>query len=167
MTSMKISHTKFQSFHSEVVKALTELDKFEKKVNAAGKMVTWHAVSLSADMVKAISSGELSFEDARAQIAEPQGKDDSAIKTLAVPHLPTPLPILLGCSTAWIKAQAKWPAVFGYGVIHRLNYQLTPERRRLQRGLIALGRGDGEFYWSLTIYLVRSRVLFRNVSFRL
>jgi len=67
----------------EVVKALTELDKFEKKVNMAGKMVTWHAVSLSADMVKAISSGELSFEDARAQIAEPQGKDDSAIKTLA------------------------------------------------------------------------------------
>ena len=67
----------------EVVKALTELDKFEKKVNMAGQMVTWHAVSLSADMVKAISSGELSFEDARAQIAEPQGKDDSAIKTLA------------------------------------------------------------------------------------
>jgi phage portal protein BeeE len=67
----------------EVVKALTELDKFEKKVNAAGKMVTWHAVSLSADMVKAISSGELSFEDARAQIAEPRVKDDSAIKALA------------------------------------------------------------------------------------
>jgi hypothetical protein len=67
----------------EVVKALTELDKFEKKVTAAGKMVTWHAVSLSADMVKAISSGELSFEEARAQIAEPQVKDDSAIKALA------------------------------------------------------------------------------------
>ena len=67
----------------EVVKALTELDKFEKKVNAAGKMVTWHAVSLAPDMVKAISSGELSFEDARAQIAEPQLKDDNAIKTLA------------------------------------------------------------------------------------
>ena len=71
----------------EVVKALTELDKFEKKVTAAGKMVTWHAVSLSADMVKAITSGELSFEDARAQIAEPQEvapiRDDSAIKSLA------------------------------------------------------------------------------------
>ncbi len=67
----------------EVVKALTELDKFEKKVSAAGKMVTWHAVSLSADMVRAISSGDLSFEDARAQIAEPQVKDDSAIKALA------------------------------------------------------------------------------------
>lgn len=45
--------------------------------------MTWHAVSLSADMVKAISSGELSFEEARAQIAEPQVKDDSAIKALA------------------------------------------------------------------------------------
>jgi len=71
----------------EVVKALTELDKFEKKVNAAGKMVTWHAVSLAPDMVKAITSGELSFEDARAQIAEPQEvapiRDDSAIKSLA------------------------------------------------------------------------------------
>ena len=73
----------------EVVKALTELDKFEKKVNAAGKMVTWHAVSLAPDMVKAISSGELSFEDARSQIAEPQEvtpviiRDDSAIKSLA------------------------------------------------------------------------------------
>ena len=71
----------------EVVKALTELDKFEKKVSAAGKMVTWHAVSLAPDMVKAITSGELSFEDARAQIAEPQEvapiRDDSAIKSLA------------------------------------------------------------------------------------
>ena len=52
-------------------------------------MVTWHAVSLSADLVKAISSGELSFEDAREQIAEPQEvtpviiRDDSAIKSLA------------------------------------------------------------------------------------
>ena len=50
-------------------------------------MVTWHAVSLAPDMVKAITSGELSFEDARAQIAEPQEvtpiRDDSAIKSLA------------------------------------------------------------------------------------
>lgn len=77
----------------EVVKALTELDKFEKKVSAAGKMVTWHAVSLSPDMVKAISSGELSFEDAREQVKgtinkegttdAPPPRDDSAIKTLA------------------------------------------------------------------------------------
>lgn len=52
----------------EVVKALVELDKWEAKVAAAGKMVTWHAVNLPADLVAEIKSGELTFEQAREMI---------------------------------------------------------------------------------------------------
>lgn len=61
------------------VRALVELDKWEKKVKATGKMVTWHAVDLSPDIVKAVKDG-MPFEDARAMIGAPQ---DSAIKLLA------------------------------------------------------------------------------------
>jgi hypothetical protein len=54
----------------EVIKRITELDKFEKKVNAAGKMVTWHAVSLPLDMVKALTDGTMTFDEAKAQIKD-------------------------------------------------------------------------------------------------
>jgi hypothetical protein len=49
-------------------KSLIELDRWEKKVEKAGKMVTWHAVDLPVDMVKAITDGTLSFADARNRI---------------------------------------------------------------------------------------------------
>ncbi len=52
----------------ETVRALVELDKWQAKVEKAGKMVTWHAIDLSPEMVKAIKDEELSFADARAQI---------------------------------------------------------------------------------------------------
>lgn len=63
----------------EIVKALVELDKWERKVEASGKMVTWHAVNLSPEIVKAIKGGT-SFVDARAMITAPK---DSAIMALA------------------------------------------------------------------------------------
>lgn len=60
----------------EVVKQLVELDKWEKKVNMAGKMVTWHAVDLDAEIVKDIKSGAITFEQAREKIKAP--KNDAA-----------------------------------------------------------------------------------------
>ena len=59
-------------------KALIELDRWEKKVVKAGKMVTWHAVELSAAMVKAITDGELSFEQARAELTDAPPVNDAA-----------------------------------------------------------------------------------------
>ena len=53
-----------------------ELDKWEKKVNMAGKMVTWHAVDLDAEIVKDIKSGAITFEQAREKIKAP--KNDAA-----------------------------------------------------------------------------------------
>jgi hypothetical protein len=58
-----------------------ELDKWQDKVNKAGKMVTWHAVDLSADMVKSIMERALTFEQARAAITK--SKDDTELKVLA------------------------------------------------------------------------------------
>lgn len=52
----------------EVVKAIVELDRWEAKVKAAGKMVTWHAVNISPELVKEIKSGSVTFEQARAMI---------------------------------------------------------------------------------------------------
>jgi hypothetical protein len=66
----------------EVVKSLVELDKWQDKVNKAGKMVTWHAVDLSPDMVKSIREGTLTFEQARAAITKPK-QDDTELKVLA------------------------------------------------------------------------------------
>jgi hypothetical protein len=63
----------------EVVKALVELDKWEAKVKAAGKMCVWHAVSLSPEIVKAVREG-LPFEQARAMVSV---KKDDSIKALA------------------------------------------------------------------------------------
>ncbi len=63
----------------EVVKALVELDKWQDKVTKAGKMVTWHAVNLSPEIVEAVKNGA-SWEEARAMISQPQ---DNAIKALA------------------------------------------------------------------------------------
>ena len=52
----------------EVVKAIVELDRWEAKVKAAGKMVTWHAVNISPELVKEIKSGSVTFEQARVMI---------------------------------------------------------------------------------------------------
>lgn len=67
----------------EVVKSLVELDKWEKKVQKAGKMVTWHAVDLQPDMVKAIFDGELSFELAREQL-KPENAERIAVTVSAI-----------------------------------------------------------------------------------
>jgi len=78
----------------EIVKALVELDKWEKKVNAAGKMVTWHAVDLLPETVKAIKDG-MTFDEARESVKRngllksafgktlPPPPDTDAIKALA------------------------------------------------------------------------------------
>jgi len=52
----------------EIVKALVELDKWEAKTTAAKKMVAWHPVNISVEMVKAIKTGAMTFEQARAEI---------------------------------------------------------------------------------------------------
>jgi hypothetical protein len=62
-------------------KALIELDRWEQKVNKAGKMMLWHAVELAPELVKAISQGEMTFQQARAGMVE-QPADDT-IKMLA------------------------------------------------------------------------------------
>lgn len=64
----------------EIVKALVELDKWEAKVKSAGKMITWHAVNLSPEIVKMVKSG-MSFEDARAMIG---GEPTDSVKALAM-----------------------------------------------------------------------------------
>lgn len=50
-------------------RAIVELDTWRRKSDKAGKVVTWHAVELSPDMVKSISEGSLSWDDARLQLA--------------------------------------------------------------------------------------------------
>ena len=62
-------------------KALVELDRWEDKVSKAGKMVTWHAVELSVEMCKAIKAGTMTFEQARAELSQPENVD--SIRALA------------------------------------------------------------------------------------
>jgi len=64
----------------KTVKALVELDKWEKKVKAAGKMVTWHAVHLTPEIVSAVKAGS-TFDEARAMLREQPDTND--IKALA------------------------------------------------------------------------------------
>jgi len=64
----------------KTVKALVELDKWEKKVKAAGKMVTWHAVHLTHEIVNAVKAGS-TFDEARAMLREQPDTND--IKALA------------------------------------------------------------------------------------
>jgi hypothetical protein len=64
----------------EIVKALVELDKWQDKVAKAGKMVTWHAVHLSPDVVTAVKNGA-TWDEARAMINAP--KADNAVLALA------------------------------------------------------------------------------------
>lgn len=53
-------------------KSLVELERWQQKVDKAGKMITWHPVDIPADMAKDITSGALSFGDARLQLVGPQ-----------------------------------------------------------------------------------------------
>jgi hypothetical protein len=66
-----------------IQKSLIELDRWQKKVGRAGKMVTWHANDLSLEMVKAITDGVMTFEQARAELVNEPKQDDS-IKLLAL-----------------------------------------------------------------------------------
>ena len=68
----------------EVVKALVELDKWENKVKAAGKMVTWHPVNLSPEIVKAIKDGA-SFDEAREMVrgAKKEASHDAILELAA------------------------------------------------------------------------------------
>jgi phage portal protein BeeE len=60
-------------------KALIELDRWQNKVTKAGKMVTWHAVDLPADMVKAITDGTMTFEQARERLQGVETKSEAAL----------------------------------------------------------------------------------------
>ncbi len=60
-------------------KALIELDKWEKKVLKAGKMVTWHAVHIADDIVKAVSQNEMTFAQAREQMQDKPAQNDDAL----------------------------------------------------------------------------------------
>ena len=44
-------------------------------------MVTWHAVELSVEMCKAIKAGTMTFEQARAELSQPENVD--SIRALA------------------------------------------------------------------------------------
>jgi len=74
----------------EVVKALVELDKWEDKVTKAGKMVTWHAVDLPADLCKDIKGGVITFAQARAGLnpvtvtPEPEYKSEILVLAEAI-----------------------------------------------------------------------------------
>jgi 2'-5' RNA ligase len=50
------------------IKALVELDKWEAKSIKAGKTVTWHPVHIPTELVEAISSGEMGWDQAREAI---------------------------------------------------------------------------------------------------
>jgi hypothetical protein len=63
-------------------KAVVELDRWALKVEKAGKMVTWHAVDLLPEMVKAIKDGEMTFDEARLILTPPVFDDEAASKTL-------------------------------------------------------------------------------------
>lgn len=63
-------------------KALVELDKWERKVEKAGKMVTWHAVELPSEIVKAVTAGEMTFEQARSELLDAPAND--SVKLLAL-----------------------------------------------------------------------------------
>lgn len=62
--------------------AIVELDKWEKKVTTAGKMVTWHAVDLPDELVKEIKLGSLTFDQARAQLRSAKPLDPEATVVL-------------------------------------------------------------------------------------
>jgi ribulose 1,5-bisphosphate synthetase/thiazole synthase len=50
------------------IKALVELDRWEAKSRKVGKLTTWHAVELPADIYKAIKAEQMTFEQAREKI---------------------------------------------------------------------------------------------------
>jgi len=60
----------------EQTRALVELDKWKAKSDKAGKITAWHAKELSPDMVKAITEGAMTWEQARLQLT---GRDAAII----------------------------------------------------------------------------------------
>ena len=71
-----------QTVPPEVVKALIELDKWEDKVQKAGKMVTWHSVNLEASIAKSIKEGKVSFDEAREMVRGDKPKPSDAAMVL-------------------------------------------------------------------------------------
>lgn len=61
----------------ETVRALVELDKWQNKCEKAGKLVTWHAVDLPAEIVRQVKAGELTWDAAREQIRGKQVESDA------------------------------------------------------------------------------------------
>lgn len=61
-------------------KAIVELDKWRAKSEKAGKIVTWHAVDLPDEIVKAITAETTTWEMARAELAgRPKSIADAAL----------------------------------------------------------------------------------------
>ena len=59
-------------------KALVELDKWRKKSEKAGKLVTWHAVDLPTAIVQAVKAG-VSWDDAREMVLQPEPTESDII----------------------------------------------------------------------------------------
>lgn len=57
-----------QGVPPETVRALVELDKWQAKCERAGKVVTWHAVDLSPELVSAIKAGVMTWQQARDEL---------------------------------------------------------------------------------------------------
>lgn len=74
--------TRKEPVKPETIKALVELDKWQVKNEIAGKIVTWHAVNIPVDMVKAIMAGEMTFDEARAELNPPVLDDDRIAATV-------------------------------------------------------------------------------------
>lgn len=75
----------------EAVRALVELNKWEAKVEKAGKMVTWHAIHIPADIAKGIKDGNINFDTARTMVRgdKPKPADAAAVLEglrLAIEH---------------------------------------------------------------------------------
>jgi len=62
-------------------RALVELQRWEKKVKQAGKMVTWYPAHIPSDVAKSVSDGVVTFEQARKELAKVA--DPSELKALA------------------------------------------------------------------------------------
>lgn len=65
------------------VKALVEIDTWDAKSVKAGKLTTWHNVSIPPEMYKALKAGAMTFDQAREQI---KGKPEALSVIEAIRH---------------------------------------------------------------------------------
>lgn len=75
-------------------KAVIELDRWQAKVEKAGKMVLWHVVDIPKDIAKSVKDGNIGFDTAREMLMgdKPKPEDAAAVLEglrLAIEHAQT------------------------------------------------------------------------------